>query len=88
MPMRGRARLVEGRVMRHLAALVVALVIVATLAPSAGAQSTSLVTARVAPILGVFIAGDGVIGNGNTVDATVRRQRVGRTLLITVIPRI
>jgi hypothetical protein len=86
--MRGRARVVESRVMRLLATVILSVVAFATLAPSAGAQSTSLVSARVAPILGVFFARDGNVGIGNTVDATVLRQRLGRTLVITVIPRI
>jgi Zn-dependent alcohol dehydrogenase len=95
--MRGRAQAVRDRAMhvraRLLAALVLAVVAASVLAPSAGAQATSgsgaaLVTARVAPMLGVFVAGDGSVGIARTVDATVRRERLGRTLIVTVIPVI
>jgi hypothetical protein len=73
---------------RLLAAFVLIAVAFVVSAAPAGAQSTSLISARVAPILGVVVARDGAIGTGSTVDTTVRRQRVGRTLYVTVIPRI
>ncbi len=73
---------------RSLAASVLIAVACWVLPAPAHAQSTSLVSARVAPILGLFLGRDGTVGIGNTVDATVRRQRVGRTLVITVIPRV
>jgi hypothetical protein len=97
LPMRGRAHPVEDRAMhvraRLLAALVLAvLAATSVLAPSAGAQATpgaaALVTARVAPLLAVFVAGDGSLGITRTVDMTVRRERLGRTVIVTVIPRI
>jgi hypothetical protein len=73
---------------RSVAAFVLIAIAFAVLATPCWAQSTSLVTAKVTPMLGVFLGRDGSVGIGNTVDATVRRQRLGRTLLITVIPRI
>ena len=68
--------------------MLAALGIAAFAAPAAGGQAGQQVSGEVEAQFGAAIAPDGsVLGSSSTIPVDVTRERVGETVIVTIVPR-